>query len=163
MNDTRRNGYQTSTATVVEAPPAKADLRSILQNGTDGDAATFEGGLKGLFRVRKVGDIPWSLPPSGKSFHCSQLLLRQKQPRVEFEVQEYISTLPVFYLRFEAWVEREEEIFHGRLASVLEADLEVDLGQLCGEVDVPVHRLDHQVWGHRVGATQGGPQEPHHQ
>ena len=73
--------YQTSTATVVEAPPAKADLRSILQNGTDGDAATFEGGLKGLFRVRKVGDIPWSLPPSGKSFHCSQLLLRQKQPR----------------------------------------------------------------------------------
>ena len=40
--------YQTSTATVVEAPPAKADLRSILQNGTDGDAATFEGGLKGL-------------------------------------------------------------------------------------------------------------------
>ena len=41
----------TSTATVVEAPPAKADLRSILQNGTDGFAATLKWRLEG----RSVG------------------------------------------------------------------------------------------------------------
>ena len=36
-------GSHTSTATVVEAPPAKADFKSIRQNGTDGDAATWNG------------------------------------------------------------------------------------------------------------------------
>ena len=37
----RYSEYLTSTATVVEAPPARADLRSILQNGTDGEADTL--------------------------------------------------------------------------------------------------------------------------
>ena len=48
-------GSYTSTATVVEAPPAKADFKSIRQNGTDGDAATWKGYCWWRFKDWKAG------------------------------------------------------------------------------------------------------------